>query len=148
MAYRKTEIETVPGGDGVPAPISHGRRNFVGRAAALGVGALAPPRAKADVPVAVLPPDLPPWTTSQGAPVLTPPYGVASKFEKNVIRHPHSRGAFPTKASSVTPLQDLHGIITPSGLHFERHHAGVPTIDPALHRLVIHGLVDRPLIFT
>ena len=49
---------------------------------------------------------------------------------------------------SWTPLEDLEGIITPSGLHFERHHDGVPEIDPALHRLVIHGLVRQPLMFT
>jgi sulfane dehydrogenase subunit SoxC len=48
---------------------------------------------------------------------------------------------------SFTPLQDLHGIITPSDLHFERHHAGVPAIDPNDYRLLIHGLVDRPLVF-
>lgn len=47
--------------------------------------------------------------------------------------------------SSLTPLHTLSGTITPSDLHFERHHAGVPTIDPAVHRLVIHGLVERPL---
>jgi sulfane dehydrogenase subunit SoxC len=49
---------------------------------------------------------------------------------------------------SFTPLQDLQGTITPSDLHFERHHAGVPAIDPDLYRLLIHGLVDRPLNFT
>lgn len=49
---------------------------------------------------------------------------------------------------SLTPLQDLQGMITPSDLHFERHHAGVPAIDPDRFRLLIHGLVDRPLIFT
>jgi sulfane dehydrogenase subunit SoxC len=49
---------------------------------------------------------------------------------------------------SFTPLQDLHGIITPSDLHFERHHAGVPAIDAESYQLLIHGLVDRPLIFT
>ena len=49
---------------------------------------------------------------------------------------------------SLTPLQDLSGTITPADLHFERHHAGVPTIDPGRHRLLIHGLVDRPLEFT
>jgi sulfane dehydrogenase subunit SoxC len=49
---------------------------------------------------------------------------------------------------SFTPLQDLHGIITPSDLHYERHHAGVPAIDPDRYRLLLHGLVDRPLIFT
>ena len=50
--------------------------------------------------------------------------------------------------SSLTPLHTLSGTITPSDLHFERHHAGVPAIDPATHRLVIHGLVDRPLSFS
>ncbi len=49
---------------------------------------------------------------------------------------------------SVTPLQDLHGTITPSDLHFERHHAGVPLIDPDNYALLIHGMVDRPLKFT
>ncbi len=50
--------------------------------------------------------------------------------------------------SSGTPHQDLMGIITPSDLHFERHHGGVPDIDPASYSLLIHGLVDRPLVFT
>ncbi len=49
---------------------------------------------------------------------------------------------------SGTPLQDLHGTITPSDLHFERHHAGIPTIDPAQHELLIHGMVERPLRFS
>jgi sulfane dehydrogenase subunit SoxC len=53
-----------------------------------------------------------------------------------------------TLSSSETPLQDLHGTITPSDLHFERHHAGVPFIDPEKHKLVIHGMVDRPMTFT
>jgi len=51
-------------------------------------------------------------------------------------------------SSSRTPLQDLTGIITPSDLHFERHHAGVPRIDPERYTLLIHGLVERPTIFT
>jgi len=50
--------------------------------------------------------------------------------------------------SSETPLQDLHGTITPADLHFERHHAGVPFIDPEQHRLVIHGMVERPMTFS
>jgi sulfane dehydrogenase subunit SoxC len=52
------------------------------------------------------------------------------------------------RTSSQTPLQDLEGIITPSDLHFERHHGGVPTIDPKRYSLLIHGLVGRPLVFT
>ena len=53
-----------------------------------------------------------------------------------------------TATHSLTPHQVLHGIITPSALHFERHHNGVPTIDPDQHRLLIHGLVERPLTFS
>ena len=53
-----------------------------------------------------------------------------------------------TLSSSETPLQDLHGTITPSDLHFERHHAGVPFIDPEKHKLVIHGMVKRPMTFS
>src|SRR5258707_13354725 len=49
--------------------------------------------------------------------------------------------------SSLTPLQDLYGIITPSDLHFERHHAGVPAIDPQRYELLIHGMVERPMVF-
>lgn len=52
------------------------------------------------------------------------------------------------QAVSSTPHQDLMGIITPSDLHFERHHAGVPAIAPETYSLLIHGLVDRPTIFT
>lgn len=50
-----------------------------------------------------------------------------------------------TATHSLTPHQVLHGIITPSALHFERHHNGVPAINPNRHRLLIHGLVHRPL---
>ena len=50
--------------------------------------------------------------------------------------------------SSGTPHQDLMGIITPSDLHFERHHGGVPDVDPAAYSLLIHGMVDRPMVFT
>jgi len=93
---------------------------------------------------------IPDWTKSQGAPIEPSSYGVPSPFEKNVARHPRFgvKAALPTAASSQTPLQDLHGIITPSGLHYERHHAGVPAIDPDQHKLLIHGLVERPLILS
>jgi sulfane dehydrogenase subunit SoxC len=53
-----------------------------------------------------------------------------------------------TLTSSETPLQDLHGMLTPADLHFERHHAGVPFIDPLQHKLVLHGMVDRPMTFS
>jgi len=55
---------------------------------------------------------------------------------------------FPEASTSLTPLQDSCGILTPSSLHYERHHSGVPRIDPASHQLLIHGLVDCPTIFS
>ena len=81
-----------------------------------------------------------PWTKTQRQNFPNPTYGVPSVFEKKVTRETYNNG-------SKTPLQKLHGIITPNGLHFERHHGGIPEINPDLHRLVIHGLVDRPMIF-
>lgn len=53
-----------------------------------------------------------------------------------------------TGGSSWTPHHLLHGTITPADLHFQRHHNGIPTIDPARHTLTVHGLVERPLEFT
>jgi len=95
-----------------------------------------------------LPPHVPPWMRRQGAPILSPAYGVPSPFESAVARKARDRTPTATAAASCTPLADLHGIITPNGLHFERHHAGVPAIDPEQHRLIVHGLVERPLMFT
>jgi sulfane dehydrogenase subunit SoxC len=98
-----------------------------------------------------LPPSVPEWQLQPGEETLSQPYGRPSKFEANVVRR-YRQGLPepPTRLSSfsLTPLQDLCGIITPNGLHYERHHAGVPTIDPAEHRLMVHGLVERPLIFS
>lgn len=75
------------------------------------------------------------------------PYGDRSPFEK-ALRGARESTKSIGVGSSRTPLQDLYGTITPSSLHFERHHAGVPVIDPSQHRLVIHGLVDQPVSFT
>ena len=96
-----------------------------------------------------LPPNVPDWTKVLGDGVATHPYGKPSKFEKNVIRR-DVEWLTPSRESSVnfTPLHALDGIITPNGLCFERHHGGAAVINPADHRLMIHGLVDKPLIFT
>jgi sulfane dehydrogenase subunit SoxC len=81
-----------------------------------------------------------------GAPVSA--YGSRSHFEK-ASRFVDVNTKVPLEeAASTTPLHDTYGIITPSSLHFERHHSGVPQIDPAAHTLTIHGLVDRPLVFS
>ena len=74
------------------------------------------------------------------------PYGERSPFE-NATRT-FGASVTPGTGSSRTPMQDLYGTITPSALHFERHHSGVPKIDPNSHELLLDGLVERPLVFT
>lgn len=108
------------------------RRRFLGAAAAV-TAALATWRSKAAAQGQTL-----------GSPVSA--YGSRSRFEKVLRLFPATRT--PQAAASFTPLGDSRGIITPSSLHFERHHAGIPDLDPASHTLTIHGLVDRPLVFT
>lgn len=73
-------------------------------------------------------------------------YGSRSQFETEVrVRYPTPN---ENTSWSLTPLDKGIGNITPSGLHFERHHGGIPTIDPTKHNLLIHGLVDRPMTFS
>jgi sulfane dehydrogenase subunit SoxC len=95
-----------------------------------------------------LPPNTPEWMKTPGDPMGSQPYGTPSPFEKGVVKNIPKNLSQYLSASGRTPLQDLDGIITPNGLFYERHHAGIPTIDPAQHRLMLHGLVDKPLIFT
>jgi len=73
-------------------------------------------------------------------------YGQPSKFEEGVKRITgQPNPLFPSVGSTRTPLEKLNGMITPNGLHFERHHSSVPDINPDAHRLLIHGLVRKPL---
>lgn len=96
-----------------------------------------------------LPPNVPAWTRSLGPGVVTHPYGQPSPHEHHVQRRTVDWLTADRFASiSFTPLADLKGIVTPSGLVFERYHAGLPAIDPGEHRLMIHGMVDRPIILT
>lgn len=74
------------------------------------------------------------------------PYGDRSPFERSARSFTPS--ATPGTGASRTPLQDLYGTITPSALHFERHHSGVPNLDPESHEILVDGLVDQPLVFT
>lgn len=84
-----------------------------------------------------------------GEGVQSRPYGSPSKFEKGVVRR-DVEWLTVSRESSVnfTPLHALDSFITPSGVAFERHHGGAPDVDPAKHRLMIHGLVDKELVFT
>jgi sulfane dehydrogenase subunit SoxC len=93
--------------------------------------------------------DLPNWSKYLGDGVAARPYGKPSKYEAHVVRR-DVEWLTASRESSVnfTPLHELDGIITPSGLCFERHHGGIAEIDPAQYRLMISGLVDKPLVFT
>jgi sulfane dehydrogenase subunit SoxC len=88
------------------------------------------------------------WMTAPGRGVGTVPYGTPSRFESHVVRSATDHTPTNLSSWSFTPLDRLTGIITPNGLVYERHHAGVPDIDPELHRLAIHGLVERPLLLS
>ena len=76
------------------------------------------------------------------------PYGTPSPYEQDVIRLSATNPAVPNNGASWSPLHQLEGSITPNGLHYERHHNGIPQIDPKRHRLLIHGMVKKPLFFS
>ena len=92
---------------------------------------------------------LPSHSTTLGKPVTQAGYGQPSRHENTILKRA-SPGLTRTQeaSASFTPLQALFGIITPNGLHFERHHQGWHDIAPDTHRLMIHGLVKTPMIFT
>ncbi len=93
--------------------------------------------------------NLPAHTKGLGQPVASRGYGQPSKYEENLQRR-ESPGLTRVGAASVSfaPLQGFFGIITPSGLHFERHHQGWWDIDPSQHRFMINGLVANPKVYT
>src|ERR1043166_3617219 len=87
-----------------------------------------------------------PWSTKPGIPI--PEYATPSAFEKHVVRTLTNPKGEPRTQHARTPHHLVNGTFTPNGLHFTIVHAGIPDIDPDKHRLVIHGLVKRPLEFT
>jgi sulfane dehydrogenase subunit SoxC len=87
-----------------------------------------------------------PWSLEPGAAVE--PYQRPSRFEKNVVRTLQNSNGQPGAQVARTPHHLVNGTITPNGVHFVVVYGGVPDIDPGQHRLVIHGLVKRPLVFT
>jgi sulfane dehydrogenase subunit SoxC len=117
------------------------RRVFLAQGAALLGGAgLMSAR-----PAAAEPLEIPPWMRTPGTHMS--PYGQPSRFE-NAERVVGGTPNVVGSGVSFTPHHLLHGTITPNSLHFERHHSGVPDIDPEQHKLLVHGLVRRPLVFT
>ena len=127
------------------------RRRFIKGSAAMasGLAVAAVPTIAMSTDLNNLPPHVPSWSQELGDGVDVSPYGNPSEYEKKVIRRTVPwLTATPESSVSFTPLAKLHGIITPNGLHFCRHHGGVADINYEDHRLIIHGLIDRELIFT
>jgi sulfane dehydrogenase subunit SoxC len=133
--------------------VESGRRDFLRGAFLAATGAMAASaapgaaRAQEAGDPAILTP--PPHSTSLGLPVAARPYGQPSRYEANLQRR-QSPGLTRVDAASVSfaPLQGFFGIITPNGLHFERHHQGWHDIDPTRHRLMVHGLVREARVYT
>jgi len=91
------------------------------------------------------------WGTTLGDECNENPYGFPSKYEHNIVRRTSSlmsSAGDMHAAVSMSPIHDLKGIITPNGLHFTRTHNGIAQIDPNKFRLMIHGLVDKPIVLT
>ena len=122
--------------------VKSGRRGFLAGAFAAAVAGVQAQTTAGDPNILTLPAH----TKGLGQPVAARPYGLPSEFEKNLQRR-ESPGLTRVGAASVSfaPLQSLFGIITPSGLHFERHHQGWWDIDPSKHRLMINGSDDSML---
>jgi sulfane dehydrogenase subunit SoxC len=89
-----------------------------------------------------------PWMARPGEPMR--PYGAPSAHETPVQRSvmPEFGALAPGAGVSFTPLESLRGMLTPSGLHFERHHSGVPNIEPGAYRLLVHGEVTNARIYS
>ncbi len=128
------------------------RRDFFRKTAAMSVTAIAgtslvSSNARADDPAIMHHPS---WGQKWGDPVTKNRYGVPSKYEHNVLRRNTkllASGNFRASIA-VTPIQESMGIITPNGLFFSRSHGGVAHVDPNEYRLMIHGLVEKPIVLT
>ena len=123
------------------------RRGFLKAGLALGGAAVASKTMASEGDPAIL--DQQDWNVYLGDGVDAFPYGMPSEFEAHVVRRDVPwLTADPISSVNFTPLHELDGIITPNGLCFERHHGGSISIPQSEHRLMIHGMVEKPLVFT
>ena len=131
-----------------------GRRGFMGGAFAAALAGAAGARAQSPITADdsnIV--NLPDHTKALGQGVAARGYGMPSVHEKNLQRR-ESPGLTRVSQAGVSfaPLQGLFGIITPSGLHFERHHQGWWDIEPDKHRLMVNGsdetMLKKPMVFT
>lgn len=149
MDQRRTTPTTPTQADVAPAPsmaaAADGARRvsrralLAGAAGAVGAGVVAGLPIAGSSQTPPRPPTVPPDPTKvQGR--AANELGRRSPFEQ-----PRRT---PWGIASETPHQELHGVITPSDLHYERHHGGVAMVDPAKYSLLVHGMVERPMVFT
>ena len=125
-------------------PIS--RRDLLAAAALTASASFLPPlqgTPQGKPPAAQTPPQ-----TVPADPTAAPGAPTSAQSARSTFENPARTPVGVLTGSSFTPLHQLTGSITPNDLMFERHHAGVPAIDPAKHKVLIHGLVDRPKTFT
>jgi sulfane dehydrogenase subunit SoxC len=121
------------------------RRALIGRGIAF-AGATTAGASAAFTSAGAEPLAVDPWSLAIGSPI--PAYETPSKYEKHVVRTLTNPNHEPRTSNARTPHHLLNGTITPNGLHFVVSRTGFPDIDPAKHRLVIHGLVREPKVFT
>jgi sulfane dehydrogenase subunit SoxC len=116
---------------GLSAAPAAGRERRAG--AVLAAGGVTGARLAAAQPAPVSQPlEVPEWTKTMGRPIPPEMYGMPSRHEARVQRR--RSDVFVNRQNwsdwSLSPLQYQHGIVTPNGVFFERHHAGTPSIDP------------------
>lgn len=124
------------------------RRTLIAGAAAAAGGALLGDLTDADAQQKAAVPAPPPQPVAPGDPSKVPGAPTTPVGSRSPFVNPQRAPTGEITGTAFTPLQDLSGTITPADLHFTRIHAGVPTIDPTKHTLLIHGLVDRPIELT
>ena len=134
-----------PWGDAVAGNGLIDRRALLGQGVAI-AGALSTGVGASLTSAAAEPLTDDPWSLEPGSSIK--PYELPSSFEKNVARTLNNPDGLPFVQTARTPHHMLNGMITPNGLHFVVAYGGPPDIDPDKHRLVIYGLVKRPLMFT
>ena len=131
--------------------VSKSRRDFFKKtsilSAAAATGVLTPIVVSADDNAIM---HHPKWGQSWGDPVTKNLYGVPSAYEhNNTRRYTKLLASGNYRASiAVTPIHESEGIITPNGLFFSRSHGGTAHIDPNEFRLMITGLVEKPIVLT
>jgi sulfane dehydrogenase subunit SoxC len=143
MSIRKRRRGAAPPVEDVAGNGLIDRRALLGRGV-LFAGAMTAGTSLTDAAAEPLKDD--PWSLETGA--MTPPLQVPSRFEKNVVRTLSNPNNEFRNSHARTPHHLLNGTVTPNSLHFSINHSGLPDIDPARHRLVVHGMVKQPLEFS